>query len=126
MYFPLARYDGYCADCHTDQPLVLVERGPRGLRAWLSGAGAEDRTLSYSCLVCGRGEHVPLTEAEDAVYDATLLTWPDTFTVDASHEVTLAPVRILSAPRKPVVRVIHLPSQRVSATDDLPLALAVA
>ncbi len=78
MHHALAFYDGFCADCHVDMPLVLIERGPRGVRAWLAGIGSEDRALTYTCRVCGRNEHVPLTEAEDVVYDATLATWPDT------------------------------------------------
>jgi hypothetical protein len=163
VHFPLAHYDGFCAPCETERPLVLVEHGQRGLRAWLSGIGPEDRTLSYCCLVCGRNEHVPLTEAEDALYDATLPTWPDTVFEEEPavpvFEPVLAPVAEVAAeapfvpvlltrplpleellelrelpaarpvvtlppPRRPVVRVI--PGARVSATDDMPLALAVA
>jgi hypothetical protein len=77
VYFPLAHYDGYCVSCDVEQPLVLLERGARGLRAWLAGVSHQDRSLSYTCLVCGRVEPVPLTEAEDAEYDTTLATWPD-------------------------------------------------
>lgn len=136
MYFPLASYDGYCASCDAEQPLVLVEHGPRGLRAWLAGIGPEDRTLSYCCLVCGRNEHVPLTEEEDAEYDATLARWPDTFlepvvvlpeplVVPAGDVFAAAAVRLQEpvvlpepvVPRKPVVTVITLPTQRVAATD---------
>lgn len=147
MHHALAFYTGYCAGCAQDRPLVLVEHGPRGARSWLAGSGAEDRTLSYCCRLCGRDEHVPLTEAEDAAYDATLMTWPDTFLVDVAAPTTapwqaaqgdvfasavlrlvttLQPPAAIPAPRRPVVRVIHLASQRVGATDDHPLALAVA
>jgi hypothetical protein len=155
VHFPLAFYDGFCAGCSDERPLVVVEHGPRGLRAWLSGAGPEDRTLSYGCLLCGRSEHVPLTEAEDADYDATLPTWPDilfaevmpvaaeaaavpawepapgdvfgraALTLLVSAAAVAAPVAVaVPAPRRPVVRVIALPGQRVSATDDHPLAVA--
>lgn len=135
MYFPLAWYAGYCATCDTEQPLVLVEHGPRGLRAWLSGTGPEDRDLSYTCRVCGRVEHVPLTEAEDDEYAATLLTWPDTFLEAAAavptvvqpaavveDDVYAVAARTLLAappvpPRRPTLRVITLPEQRVHATD---------
>jgi hypothetical protein len=161
VHFPLAFYDGYCADCDTERPLVLVEHGPRGLRAWLAGVGADDRALTYCCRLCGRNEHVPLTEAEDAEYDATLPTWPDTefeqplvLPVAATVAEPFVPVLVavpepvevlpaelvvavadpvpapvlvaVPAPRPPVVRVISLPRQYVRATDDLPLALAVA
>lgn len=73
----LATWNGYCADCERDRPLVLVERGCFGLAAWLRGLGSEDRTLRYTCRVCGRVEYVPATEAEDARYDASLPRWAD-------------------------------------------------
>lgn len=73
----LATWNGYCADCERDRPLVLVERGCFGVAAWLRGLGSEDRSLRYTCRVCGQVEHVPATEAEDARYDASLLRWSD-------------------------------------------------
>lgn len=73
----LATWNGYCADCERDRPLVLVERGCFGIAAWLRGIGSEDRTLRYACRVCGRVEFVPPTEEEDRRYDATLARWPD-------------------------------------------------
>ena len=73
----LARWTGYCASCPVEQPLLLVSHGPHGFRGWLSGGGPEDRTLSYACGVCGRTEHVPATELEDELYDASMLRWPD-------------------------------------------------
>jgi hypothetical protein len=73
----ITSWTGFCASCPVEQPLLLVETGPHGLRGWLSGAGPEDRTLSYACAVCGRVEHVPASEEEDAAYDATLVRWPD-------------------------------------------------
>jgi hypothetical protein len=73
----LTRWTGFCASCPEERPLLLLSTGPHGLRAWLSGAGPEDRTLSYTCAVCGRSEHVPATEAEDAAYDAGLGRWLD-------------------------------------------------
>ena len=79
MYFPLTTFEGYCVSCDTERPLVVIEHGARGVRAWLAGTGHEDRTLSHTCRVCGRNEHVPLTEAADAEYDLTLRRWPDTF-----------------------------------------------
>ena len=83
MYFPLTTFEGYCASCETERPLLVIEHGARGFRAWLAGSGHEDRTLSHTCRVCGRNEHVPLTEAEDEAYDLTLRRWPDTFLLDA-------------------------------------------
>lgn len=109
-YKVLAAWSGYCAPCATERPLLLVEHGPRGLRAWWSGVGAEQRTLSYACGVCGGIEHVPATEAEDADYDATLLRWPD-------WSLVVLPDVVPAAPRRPVVTVASLPTQRVSVTD---------
>jgi hypothetical protein len=157
-YHLLATWEGHCVPCDAERPLLLVEHGPRGLRAWLSGAGPEDRALSYTCGVCGRVEQVPLTEAEDAEYDATLARYPDWVEppvlvdltvaaqdpapavveagVEGSDVFSLAAALLSAAPvpapvapaapRRPVVHVLTLPVQRVSATDDLPLALAVA
>jgi hypothetical protein len=76
-YRVITTWTGFCASCPADQPLLLVSQGPHGVRAWLSGAGHEDRTLSYTCSVCGRVEFVPATEDEDVHYDATLARWPD-------------------------------------------------
>ncbi|MDX6217504.1 MAG: hypothetical protein QOG99_3088 [Frankiales bacterium] len=76
-YRVITSWTGFCASCPAEQPLLLVSHGPHGVRAWLSGAGHEDRTLSYACSVCGRVEFVPATEDEDVYYDATLARWPD-------------------------------------------------
>ncbi len=74
----IASWIGYCADCHADdRRLLLVQRGPRGVRAWLAGVGPDNRSLSYCCSVCGRVEFVPATEAEDRAYDLALPRWPD-------------------------------------------------
>jgi hypothetical protein len=100
--------------------------------AWLAGVGPEDRALSYSCLVCGRVEHVPPTEAEDAEYEATLPTWPDwTPVVQPVAAIAVMPepvAAVIEAPpaRRPVVRIVTMPVQRVGATDDNLLALHVA
>lgn len=116
-YAALARFDGFCVGCDDVRSLVVLERGPRGVRAWLDGVGAEDRELSYTCCACGREEHVPQSEDEDIEYDATLPTWPDPTPVVA--------VPAVPAARPPVVRYIRLPAQRVAATDDQPLARSV-
>ena len=138
----IARWTGFCASCPVEQPLLLVAHGPHGLRAWLAGAGPEDRTLSYSCQVCGRVEHVPATDAEDAGYDAGLLRWPDWVeqvvepvmveafvAADVFGQAALelvsrpeAPAGAVPAPRPASVRVVTLPVQRVSATDLLAAA----
>lgn len=124
-------WTGYCASCPEEQPLAVLEHGERGLRAWLAGVGPEDRTLSYTCLVCGRVEHVPSTEAEDAEHDAALLRWPDwvepapaaaPVLVEAGDVFGLAAAVLIAAPRPGHVSVITLPSQRVSATDVLAVA----
>lgn len=73
----LARWTGFCASCPEETPLLLVATGPHGFRAWLAGGSQEDTTLSYTCAVCGRVEHVPASEEEDAIYDASLVRWPD-------------------------------------------------
>lgn len=130
----LTSWTGFCAGCPVEQPLLLVESGPHGLRAWLSGAGPEDRTLSYACAVCGRVEQVPATEEEDAAYDATLVRWPDWVAEPAAVVVDLAvslpvvdpepvaPVAAVPAPRPAAVSIITLPRQRVAATDVLAAA----
>ena len=61
----VASWDGWCSPCGLERPLVLCERGPRGLRAWVRGVGPEDRTLVLSCVVCGAGQLVPRDEADD-------------------------------------------------------------
>ncbi len=76
-FTPLASWLGFCADCPEERPLLLTVRGSRGLRSWWDGSGPEDQSLAYTCLVCGRVEHVPPTEAEDLAYDLTLARWPD-------------------------------------------------
>lgn len=150
VYFPLAHYAGYCVSCDTERPLVLMERGARGLRAWLSGVSHQDRSLSYTCLVCGRVEHVPQTEAEDREYEASFASWPDwspfaqpvAAVVEAPIVVAAGDIYAQAAallaeapmvvdltvpvPRKALVTIVRLPVQRVQATDDLLLALSVA
>ena len=145
VYLTVATYDGYCSSCDDVRPLAVLEHGPRGLRAWLAGHGPEDRALSYTCLLCGRCEQVPLTDAEDQEYAATLPTWPDwnpvlqpkavpPILVAAGDVFGLAAARLpaapattvrLPAPRRPQVRIITLPGHRVAATDDHLLAFAV-
>ena len=58
----LARWNGWCDPCETERPLVLTETGQRGMRAWLHGIGAEDRTLTLTCAVCGEWQQVPADE----------------------------------------------------------------
>ena len=103
-YKVLAGGQGFCAGCPVERPLVLLEHGPHGVHAWWNGVGPEARSLSYSCTVCGRSEHVPSTEIEDRVYDATLVRWPD---------LTLEVV----VPARRTVTVVRLPVQRVAAPD---------
>ena len=110
----IARWTGFCASCPDERPLLLVSHGPHGFRGWLSGAGVEDRTLSYSCGVCGRTEPVPATEAEDDLYDAALPRWSDW------DELVTAPVPVpvaVPAARIGRVQIVHLPAHRVSPTD---------
>lgn len=61
----LARWDGWCDPCETERPLVLTETGPRGLRAWMHGVGAEDRELTLTCGVCGEWQAVAHDEEDD-------------------------------------------------------------
>jgi hypothetical protein len=117
----LTRWTGFCASCPDERPLLLVSHGPHGFRAWLSGAGAEDRALSYSCGVCGRTEPVPATEAEDDLYDASLARWTDW------DELVTVPMPMplptpMPATRLGRVQIVTLPVQRVSPTDLLTTA----
>lgn len=61
----LATWDGWCDPCGTERPLVLVEIGPRGVRAFFGGVGIEDRTLNLTCRVCGQWQAVPQHEEDD-------------------------------------------------------------
>ena len=62
----VAAWTGWCDPCETERPLVLTETGERGIRAWLRGIGAEDRSLTLTCLVCGEWQEVPFDEADVA------------------------------------------------------------
>lgn len=117
----LAWLDGYCASCDDDRPLAVVESGPHGFRAWLSGVGPEDRTLSYCCWVCGRSEHVPATEAEDELFEAGLVSWPDTFLVPAEATPVAAQVAEPQVVATVSASVVAGPS--VAATDVYLLAV---
>jgi hypothetical protein len=64
----LARWDGWCDPCETERPLALTESGDHGLRAWLRGVGAEDRSLTLTCGVCGEWQSVP-HEEDDLAWD---------------------------------------------------------
>jgi hypothetical protein len=61
----LARWNGWCDPCETERPLALTETGEHGVRAWLRGVGAEDRTLTLTCGVCGEWQDVPFDEEDD-------------------------------------------------------------
>jgi hypothetical protein len=74
----LATWDGWCDPCGTERPLVLVEIGPRGVRAWLGGVGTEDRTLHLTCRVCGQWQAVPQLEEDDELAPIEQLEAPST------------------------------------------------
>ena len=61
----LALWDGWCDPCGLERPLALTEHGPRGVRAWLTGVGIEDRSLVLACEVCGQWQAVPQLEEDD-------------------------------------------------------------
>jgi hypothetical protein len=113
-YKVLAGWQGFCAACPVERPLVLLEHGQHGLQAWWNGVGPEARPLSYCCTVCGLTERVPATEIEDREYDATLARWPD-LSLDLTEIAT--GVLTVPAPRRHQVTVVRLPVQRVAATD---------
>jgi len=94
-----AYWTGWCAGCHTERPLLLVSLRPRGLRAWIQGWAPGDGTLSYTCGVCGRCEHVPWDEVDDPAWDLTLHRWPD---------LVLRPERRLGTSKKPLVEPARL------------------
>ena len=94
-----AHWTGWCAGCHTERPLLLVSLRPRGLRAWIQGWAPGDGTLSYTCGVCGRCEHVPWDEVDDPAWDLTLHRWPD---------LVLRPERRLGTSKKPLVEPARL------------------
>ena len=62
----VASWDGWCSPCtRPDRPLVLTRSGPFGLRAWLTGAGDDERCLLLTCRVCGQWQVVPRREEDD-------------------------------------------------------------
>lgn len=71
----IGAWSGWCSPCQTERPLSLTETGPRGVRAFLAGRGADDRTLLLTCRVCGRGQDVPRDAAQDVT--SVVLHQPD-------------------------------------------------
>jgi hypothetical protein len=93
----LARWNGWCDPCETERPLVLTETGEHGLRAWLRGVGAEDRTLTLTCGVCGEWQDVPFDEddiEEEVAASAAVALQPL-----GAHQVT---VHAVPYPAEPV------------------------
>ena len=87
----LARWTGWCDPCETERPLVLTETGERGLRAWLRGAGPQDRELTLTCGVCGEWQTVPHDE-DDLEEEGPLSSVLTAFRPLGARQVVVRPV----------------------------------
>ena len=101
----LARWTGWCDPCETERLLVLTEAGPRGVRAWLSGVGYEDRTLTLTCVACGQYQLVPWDEP-DLPEPVVTETVPPVVAIQLQgvRQVVVRPARVSASIPEPVRR----------------------